>query len=127
VATVWRVPPGDSDCDGFTDGEEAFVGTDPADSCPDDPDDDAWPPDMASALPPPDNGYGKHDGTVNILDIYRLTPPVFNSSRDPNGDGDFSDADPNYTTRKDFNGDGVINIVDIFRLVPPTFNSACTP
>ena len=51
-----------------------------ADPCPDDPDDDARPADLASGLPTPDDGYGKHDGTVNILDMVQLTPPVFNQS-----------------------------------------------
>ena len=47
-------------------------------------------------------GYGKHDGTVNILDIVQLTPPVFNTSP----------PDPNYSTRKDFNGDGTVEFSD---------------
>jgi hypothetical protein len=111
VATKWTVPPGDADCDGFTDAEEAFVATDAADDCPDDVDDDAWPADMASA-----EGYGKHDGTVNILDIVRVTPPVFGASP----------PDLNYVERKDFNGDGVINILDIVRLSPPVFGEICS-
>ncbi len=38
---------GDSDCDGWTDISEAtFIGTDPFDSCPDDPSDAAWPVDF---------------------------------------------------------------------------------
>ena len=60
-----------------------------------------WPADLSSP-----EGYGKHDGTVNILDIVQLTPPVFNTSP----------PDPNYSIRKDFNGDSVINILDIVRL-----------
>jgi hypothetical protein len=112
VATVWVVPPGDSDCDGFTDTEEAFVATDPADACPDDLDDDCWPADLSS----PD-GYGKHDGTVNILDVVQLTPPVFGASP----------PDPNYNERKDLNGDGTINILDIVKVTPPVFGTSCTP
>jgi hypothetical protein len=52
----------DSDADGWSDGKELYIGTDPLDDCPDDPTDAAWPPDQ------------KNDGNVNILDIakYRL-------------------------------------------------------
>jgi hypothetical protein len=35
-----------SDADGFLDAVEVYVGTDPADACPDDRTDDAWPLDM---------------------------------------------------------------------------------
>jgi hypothetical protein len=117
TSTPWLVPLGDSDCDAFTDVEEGNVGTDPADWCPDDPDDDAWPSDLSSGLPPPDGGPGKHDGTVNILDIVQLTPPVFGASP-PN---------PLYSIRKDFNADNVINILDIVKLFPPMFSQSCTP
>jgi hypothetical protein len=106
----WPVPPGDADCDGFTQAAETFVGTDPADSCPDtatanDEVDDKWPPDFD------DNQW------VNILDIFKITPPVFNT-RPPS---------PNYSVRKDLNADGWINILDFFRMTPPVFNSTCTP
>ncbi len=106
----WPVPANDPDCDGFTSSEEGFLGTDATDPCPDDPDDDAWPADMASA-----EGLGKHDGSVNILDIVQLAPPVFNTSP----------PDPNYAIRQDINGDGSINILDIVRLTPPVFNQSC--
>jgi uncharacterized cupredoxin-like copper-binding protein len=100
----------DSDGDGYTDAKEAFMGTDPLlacsiDSIPDNEDPDAWPPDF------------NDDQAVNILDVFRLTPPVFNSSP----------PDPDYSQRKDLNADGTINIVDIFRLTPPVFNTSCTP
>jgi hypothetical protein len=35
TATPWYVPVGDDDCDGFTTTVEQYVGTDPADACPD--------------------------------------------------------------------------------------------
>ncbi len=73
--TVWPTPIGDADCDGYTAAEEAFTGTDAADDCPDDENDDAWPADMVGG-----GGFGTHDKTVNILDIVQLTPPVFNTS-----------------------------------------------
>lgn len=36
----------DKDCDGWTDDEESYIGTDPEDDCPDGSSDDAWPPDF---------------------------------------------------------------------------------
>jgi hypothetical protein len=36
----------DTDCDVWTDDEEDYLGTDPLDACPDNPSDDAWPPDL---------------------------------------------------------------------------------
>jgi hypothetical protein len=114
------VPAGDGDCDGFSDSQEAFVGTDPADACPDDPSDDAWPADLADLF---GYGAGHHDGVTNIFDINELTPPYFNKC----------DPDPLYTVRKDFSGlteyvpDGCVNIFDITLLTPPMFGKHCTP
>lgn len=104
----WAVPFGDPDCDGVRDSEEAFVGTDPNDNCPEtvtanDEIDDRWPADL------------NDDKTVDILDIVQLMPPVFHSAP-PN---------PNYSTRKDFNGDFSIDILEVVRLTPPTFNQSC--
>ncbi len=101
---------GDSDGDGFDDGEETFAGTLPLEPCSltpaqDDEDPDAWPADL------------NDDQTSDILDIVKLTPPYFNTSP----------PDPNYSPRKDFNGDSAINILDIVRMTPPVFNSQCTP
>ncbi len=112
VPTVWVTPPGDTDCDGFTDAEETFAGTDAADACPDGSTDDAWPADMAAP-----GGFGEHDGGVNILDVVQLTPPAFNASP----------PDPDYSVRKDLNADGAINILDVVRLTPPMFGASCTP
>jgi len=36
----------DTDCDGWTDDEESYIGTDPLDACPDNSWDDAWPLDI---------------------------------------------------------------------------------
>jgi hypothetical protein len=102
----------DADSDGFTDGEELFAGTDPSDDCPDDLDDDAWPADVAAA-----QGYGKHDGTVSILDVVRFTPPYFRVSA----------GYPNYSVRRDLNGDGTIDILDLARVTPPVFGGSCAP
>jgi hypothetical protein len=47
TATRWYVPAGDDDCDAFTTAVEDYVGTDPADACPDVVgSDDAWPLDI---------------------------------------------------------------------------------
>jgi uncharacterized protein YkwD len=110
MPTPTPTPCPDTDGDGFSDCEEAFVGTDPTDACantpdPDDEADDKWPADL------------NDDQTINILDIVQLTPPVFGTSP----------PDPNYAERKDFNGDGIINILDIVRVTPPTFGRSCTP
>ncbi len=102
----------DADGDAFLNLEELAVGTDALDDCPDDPDDDAWPADLASA-----EGYGKHDGMINILDVVQLTPPFFGSKL----------HQKNYSERKDFNGDGKLDILDIVRVTPPAFGTTCIP
>jgi hypothetical protein len=120
VPTAWFTPAGDGDCDGFSDAGEVFAGTDPADACPDDLNDDAWPADMADLF---GYGAGHHDGVTDIFDINELTPPYFNRC----------DPDPLYTPRKDFSGlteyvpDGCVNIFDIALLTPPMFGKHCTP
>lgn len=96
----WTVPPHDPDCDGFSDFAEFFVGTEPLDQC----GPSAWPPDFDDS------------GTVNILDLVQLTPPVFGSTT----------GSPDYTVRKDFNGDGVINILDLVRMTYPIFGASCS-
>lgn len=103
--TPWPFSLADSDCDGFTDDEEAFVGTDPNAWCPVDSSHDAWPADF------------NRDGVVDILDLSQMTPPAFGATT----------GNPNYTVRKDFNGDGAINILDMARLTPPMFGASCVP
>jgi hypothetical protein len=82
----------DDDNDGFPDGDENYIGTDSLDACPDDPDDDAWPPDI------------NNDTRVNILDIMEYFAY-----------GSFSGhfGDPAYAKRFDMNADGLLNILDI--------------
>jgi hypothetical protein len=94
----------DSDGDGFDDDIELYLGTDPYDACPDDPTDDAWPPDVAGG-----EGCGSHDGKVNILDILCFKPPLFGPC----------DA------RYDLNGDGLANLLDVV-LLKPFINTSCT-
>jgi hypothetical protein len=98
----------DSDSDGFVDGAEGFVGTDPADACADtesanDEADDKWPSDFD------DNRI------INITDLFQVLPPYFGSST----------GDPNYSARQDLDPNGVINIADMFKVLPPTFGQTC--
>ncbi len=110
VATAWFVPVGDSDCDRFTDGDEAYVGTDPLLGCPidgtpDNEDPDAWPPDFDD------------NQVINISDVFRVLPPYFGRTS----------AHPEWDPRRDLVPDGVINISDVFRVLPPYFGTSCTP
>jgi len=83
----------DSDDDGFTDGREVYLGTDPLDACPDDPSDAAWPLDI-------DN-----DGAITV------TADVFNFV----GRIGAMPGDPNWWQRLDLDGDGAITVTgDIF-------------
>jgi hypothetical protein len=82
----------DSDSDGFSDGEERYMATDPLDACPDDPGHDAWPLDV------------DRDQLVRLNDVLtfagRLTASL---------------GDPNYWRRLDFNSDGIIRLGDVLR------------
>lgn len=107
--TVWIFEDSDFDCivdseedddaDGFSNFEEQFIGTDPADDCPDDPSDDAWPPDM------------NNDTSVNILDVLMYKPQ-------------FEEGAP-YDSRYDLNTDGSVNILDVV-LLKPYLGMSCT-
>jgi hypothetical protein len=105
---LWGCSGTDSDGDGYDDCEEARVGTDPQAACPvtsdrNDEFPDAWPPDFDD------------NGSIDILDVIELTPPVFGSVS----------PDPKYSPRKDLNADMRIDIVDIVGLTPPAFNADC--
>jgi Bacterial TSP3 repeat/Dockerin type I domain len=93
------VPTGDTDCDGFTNAQELFVGTDPNRAC----GVNAWPPDI------------NNDLKVNLSDVLKYVP-VFNSSA----------PGPPYNVRYDLNGDSKINLSDVLMFVP-FFNRSCTP
>jgi len=101
----WPVPADDPDCDGCSDAEETFVGTNPADPCPDTPDpndeaDDCWPPDFDD------------DQDVDIFDVITFKPPIVNDT---------------YDARHDlFGQDSVINIFDVLQ-IKPFFGKSCTP
>jgi len=91
-------PQGDMDGDGWTNGAEAVIGTDPADACPDDPSDNAWPPDV------------NNDAKVNILDVLSFKGPISGA----------------YDSRYDLNADSAINILDVL-LYKPLIGMDCTP
>jgi hypothetical protein len=80
----------DSDGDGFSDGAEAYMGTDPQDGCPDDANDDAWPPDF------------NDDTVVDVVDAITFLMHI------PSGLGS-----ANYDQRADMNADTVIDITDV--------------
>ena len=95
------MPPGDPDCDGWTTGDEFFIGTDPNLAC----GPGTWPPDFNDDL------------IVDIFDVSLMAPPVFFSVI----------GDTNYSARLDINPDGIIDIFDVTRLAPPIFFATCTP
>jgi hypothetical protein len=87
--TPWYTPPADDDCDGFTTMVESYVGTDPADACPDViGDDDAWPVD------------------VNMDRAVTVPGDVLNFAGRLGADP----GSPNWWQRLDINADGAITI-----------------
>jgi hypothetical protein len=96
----------DDDGDGIPDVDENYMGTDSLDDCPDDSNDDAWPPDI------------NNDTQTNILDIMEyFAYGAFHT--------DF--GDPSYDTRFDLNGDGILNILDIMTFFAfDDFGSSCS-
>jgi len=90
-------PQGDMDGDGWTNGAEAVIGTDPADACPDNPGDDAWPPDV------------NNDASVNILDVLSFKGPISGA----------------YDCRYDLSANGVVNILDVL-LYKQVIGMTCT-
>jgi hypothetical protein len=85
----------DNDNDGFTDEVETYLRTDPLDACPDNPSDDAWPPDV------------NMDTQVNLFDVMEFVPHL------PSAVGDLK-----YDRRVDMNADGSIDLFDLMTLVP---------
>jgi len=103
----WTVPAGDEDCDGFPStvaaggrGPETAIGTDPADPCPDDASDDAWPMDFDM------------NTTVNIIDVLFFATPILSGQ---------------YDSRFDLNANGVVNIIDVLMFGPFMMQSCTNP
>ena len=112
VPTVWIVPFGDDDCDGWTTADENVIGTNPNDNCGGDL---TWPPNIFNAPPSAD--------TVDIFDLATMAPPVFFSTPGPGSP---------YSVRLDLTagsapGDPIIDIFDVATMAPPIFFATCTP
>ena len=107
LPVLWTVPPGDTDCDGYADSREAYLGTASAHQCAADavinnePGADRWPMDM------------NDDGKATTLDIGVLVFTLNESN--PNHPG--PNTNPAFNPRHDFNGNGVINTLDAGRFV----------
>ncbi len=102
---LWPWPANDSDCDGFTDASETFMGTLPQQRCsptttPDHAPDE-WPADY------------NNDQAANLTDIFLMVPHL-----------NTLDTDPGSSPRYDISGEGAINLTDIFLLVP-FLNMSC--
>ncbi len=98
----------DDDCDGFPNhehdhgrGHELFIGTDPDDVCPDDLDDDAWPPDL------------NNSGVVNLSDVSLLGNRYNKHS-----------SHLDYSPRFDLTADGWVSLGDI-SILSPFYNKSC--
>lgn len=91
----------DSDGDGFTNAAEDYIGTDPLDSCSDNPDEDAWPPDINC------------DANADIFDVLLFRSVIQSQA-----------GDPSYSPRFDFNTDSWIDILDVL-LYKPIIGSQC--
>ncbi|MCJ7511281.1 MAG: dockerin type I domain-containing protein [Dehalococcoidia bacterium] len=93
----------DPDNDAFPTMYEVAMGTDPADACPDNPNDAAWPPDI------------NNDTTVNVLDAL-LFSPVLNQCW----------PSSLYNPRFDINADRCIDQTDMY-IVGKYMLTNCTP
>jgi len=95
---------GDSDDDGFADQIEWYLGTDPADNCPDNGSDDAWPLDMDNST-----------SITVVADVFRYV-------------GNIGRTISEYPSlrRLDLNGDGVITAVnDVTRFYRGMIGAFC--
>ena len=97
-------PVQDTDDDGFADQPERYMGTDPLDACPDDRNDQAWPPDI-------DN-----DADADIVDVLKFKPVILTNA-----------SDPDYDRRFDLQGEGDIDIVDVLLYKPIILTQCANP
>jgi hypothetical protein len=93
----------DPDGDQFPTIFEEEIGTDPQDDCPDDSNDDAWPPDI------------NNDTEVDILDVLSLKPAM-----------DQCWPSSLYDARLDMNADRCVDMIDV-NIVGKYIMTQCTP
>jgi Tol biopolymer transport system component len=101
----------DCDDDGFNDGLEVFIGTDPLEACPNNSSNDALPFDTSI------------DKKVNLIDLVG-SPDSFKISFGS------SDGEPNYRPRFDWNGDKIVNLIDLVGSpvsFKSSFGTSCAP
>jgi hypothetical protein len=96
--------PLDSDCDGFTDDVETYLGTDYLDACPDGPTDDAWPLDVSM-----DAQISVVGDVLNFRGRIGATPGA-----------------PTWWQRLDFNMDGQLSVVGDVLLYRGRIGDTCT-
>jgi hypothetical protein len=101
VVQHWPVPSNDSDCDGFSNSREMYIGTNPNVMCPPTTNDDVWPPD-----------YNKNQ-LVNGADYLSFNTHFFSRT-----------GDANYSTRWDLSQNGLINGQD-WLMLNPFFGKRC--
>jgi hypothetical protein len=94
----------DTDCDGWTDGQESYVGTDSWDACPDNSADAAWPPDINN-----DKNLTVVGDVLNYMGRIGATP-----------------GSPHWWQRLDLNGDGTISVVGDVLLYRAKIGTSCS-
>ena len=95
----------DTDCDGWTDSEESYLGTDPLDDCPDHSSDDAW---------PLDNNV---DTAITVVgDVLAYSGNI----------GAAVSTNPSVLQRLDLNTDGAITVVGDVLLYAGMIGESCT-
>jgi hypothetical protein len=93
--------------DTFADTAEIWIGSDSLDACPDNVNDDAWPPDF------------NNDTVVNAVDLNYFRGGVLGT-----GYGYAGSTGWKYQRRLDLNGDHIINILDTM-LLRPSMGKMC--
>ena len=103
--TPTPTPDWDDDEDGFADGTEVFIGTDPLAACPTVVGaHDAWPPDF------------DQDQHVDIIDVLYFAPVIASIV-----------GDPRYDPRFDLDANEAINIIEVLIMAPFMMKSCAGP
>jgi hypothetical protein len=105
TSTLWAVPPGDADCDGYTTAAETTITTDPNDACGftagGNSASETWPPDLVES------------NLVDVSDVLALKPVFFQSV-------------PPASARYDIVPGGLIDVTDVLSM-KPVFFVGCVP